>query len=235
MTHPSAPSRAPLAIIGVGCAAILLTMLLHPTGGEAIANRDAGHAAVLLRARAVHALAIAALPLLLSGMGLLSWRLRARSVTAALAFAAWLLATGAILAAAVASGFISPALIEALPSPSSSAAADIARRAALQQQLHYTFTWNQGFSTVYVGLAALAFTAWGLAMRGSPGFPRVLAMAAPVVGLLPPLLLAVGHLRLDVGGFGLVVLLHSAWMLWAAWCLSRDAGQAPPPRAATPS
>jgi hypothetical protein len=90
------------------------------------------------------------------------------------------------------------------------------------QQLHYTGRLNQAFATVYVALAAVAMTLWGLAMRKHAGLSPQLWWTAPLAGLVPWLLVMVGHLHLDVTGFGIVVACHTAWMTMAAWSLSRD-------------
>lgn len=219
-------SRSAAVAIVLGCAAILVTMALHPTGSEAIA--DGGHGTVLIRATLVHALAIGALPFLLGGMAALSWRLRGNALSSGLALASFSLATFAVMIAAAASGFIAPVLVGALP-------ADGAARDVLLNQLHYTGTVNQAFAKLYVGLTGLAFVSWCVAMRGSRAFGAVLRGYGVIAGVLPVLGLAAGHLRLDVHGFGIVVLLHTTWMAWAAWCLARrDATDTDATATATP-
>lgn len=208
----SSNRSAALAVV-LGCAAVLITMALHPTGSEAIA--DGGHGTVLLRAALVHGLAIGALPFLLCGMAALSWRLRTHALSAGLGFAAFALAAGAILIAAAASGFISPVLVGALPP-------DGPARDVLLNQMHYTGVVNQAFAKIYVGLTALAFVSWCVAMRGNRPFGALLRSYGVMAGVLPGVGVAVGHLRLDVRGFGFVVLLHTTWMAWAAWRLSQS-------------
>jgi hypothetical protein len=209
----SGSSRSAAVAIVLGCAAILVTMALHPTGSEAIA--DGGHGTVLIRATLVHALAIGALPFLLGGMAALSWRLRGNALWSGLALASFGLATFAVMIAAAASGFIAPALVGALP-------LEGAARDVLLSQVHYTGTVNQAFAKIYVGLTGLAFASWCVAMRGSRAFGTMLRSYGVIAGVLPVLGLASGHLHLDVHGFGIVMSLHTTWMAWAAWCLSRN-------------
>jgi hypothetical protein len=156
-------------------------------------------------------------------MAALSWRLRAHAELAVGAFLCFLLGSVAVMAAAAMSGFVAPAVLDRLPEVGSPA-----RDAALQQ-LHYTGLLNQAFAKIYVGLTGVALLLWSLAMRGSATFPRALAWFGPVAGGLPLAGVAAGHLRLDVRGFGLVVLLHAAWMLWAAWVMQSRADAPTPP------
>lgn len=224
----SASSRTPLrtpafALTLAGSLVVLLVMWLHPTGAESIADANAhgaGAGTVLWRGRLVHGAAIGAVPLLLVGMGALSWRLRARPWLSGGAFAFFGLAAVCVMAAAIMSGLVAPAILSDL-ADARDVVQDAARRDVAMQQLHYTGRLNQAFATVYVALTAVAMTLWGLAMRGQPGFAAVVWWTAPLAGLVPWLLVMVGHLHLDVTGFGVVVACHTAWMTVAAWKLSR--------------
>lgn len=208
-------NNAPLAL-AVGCVAILGVMALHPTGADAAADATTGTGHGLVLARGVHGVAIAAIPLLLAGMTALSWRLRAQAELAVLALICFTLAFMSVLGAATMSGFVATAVLDRLPS-----VGDPLRDVAFQQ-LHYTGVLNQAFAKVYVGLAGAAFGLWALAMRGDRAFPVALRWGALLAGVLPVVGVAVGHLRLDVRGFGLVVLVHSAWMMAAGWLARRD-------------
>lgn len=210
----------------VGALLTLAVMLLHPTGAEAVADAGTGGSRhVLALARAVHGVAIGAIPLLLAGMTALSWRLRAQRDLAVGGLVCFALASLAVLVAAVMSGLVAPALLDRLP-----AAGDPLRDVAFQQ-LHYTGVLNQAFAKVYVALAGAAFVFWSIAMRGDSAFPGVVRWYGVVAGVLPFAGVAAGHLRLDVRGFGLVMLLHATWMMAAAWCAR---GTTPPDGPPTP-
>ena len=200
-----------LLVTVVGGLLTLGVMLLHPTGADAVADAGGGGRHVLALARAVHAVAIGAIPLLLAGMTALSWRLRARPELAVSALICFALASAAVTVAAAMSGLVAPAVLERLP-----AAGDPLREVALRQ-LHYTGLLNQAFAKVYVGLTGAAFVLWTFAMRGDRAFPAALRWYGVIAGVLPLIGVAAGHLRLDVRGFGLVVLLHATWMMAAAW------------------
>jgi hypothetical protein len=211
MSSPRTPAF--LAVL-VGSLAVLGVMALHPTGADVLADHS-GTGRVVALARAVHAVAIGAVALLLVGMAALSWRLRAQVELSATAFVCFALASFAVLCAAVMSGLVSPALLDHLP-PDGTALRDVA-----MQQLHYTGLLNQAFAKVYVGLAGAAFVLWALAMRRDAAFPRVLVWYSIVAGALPVIGVMVGHLRLNVTGFGLVMLLHTTWMMGAAFTMRR--------------
>jgi hypothetical protein len=74
---------------------------------------------------------------------------------------------------------------------------------------------------VFVGLSALAITLWSMAMRGHAAFPRGLSLLGICVGGGLAIGLFSGHLRLDVHGFGAVMIAQSIWTLWTAACLRR--------------
>ncbi|MBX9857769.1 MAG: hypothetical protein K2Y26_19730 [Gemmatimonadaceae bacterium] len=220
----SGPARTPAFLLTlIGSLVVLLVMWLHPTGAESIADANAhgaGAGAVLWRGRIVHGAAIGAVPLLLVGMGALSWRLRARPWLSGAALTCFLLAAVSVMAAAIMSGLVAPAMLGDL-AEASDVVRDAARRELALQQLHYTGRLNQAFATVYMALTAVAMTLWGLAMRGQAGFAPLVRWLAPLAGLGPWLLVLVGHLHLDVTGFAVVIVCHTVWMTMAAWSLSR--------------
>ena len=196
------------AALSCGSLAILITMAFHPTGADAIHNASTGVPNSL--SRAVHALAIAAMPLLLAGMLAVSWRLRARSELAVLAYTAYLLGIVAVMMAAAMSGFIAPSLADKIPSLTGAA------REMAMQQFHYTGSINQAFAKIYVCLAGSAFLLWSIAMRDTGNFPRALSWLGIVVGVVQLVGIGSGTLPMNVHGFGAVVLAQSIWVFWVA-------------------
>jgi hypothetical protein len=206
----SRDSQAALAL-AVGSAAILITMAFHPTGADMVQGPSA-HLQTTL-GRVVHALAIGAMPLLTTGLLAVSWRLRQQVVLSLAATVSYLLAVVAIMIAAATSGFIASSVAERIVSAAGS------DRELFLQQLHYTGTINQAFAKVFVGLTSMAFLFWSLAMRAHGRFPRGLWLLGIIVSAAQGLGMASGHLRLDVQGFGAVVVAQAVWMLWVAWTL----------------
>lgn len=201
------------AALTCGSLAVLTTMVLHPTGVDAMHNASVGAPNTL--SRAVHALAIAAMPLLLAGMAAVSWRLRARVELAVLAYAAYLLGVVAVMMAAAISGFIAPSLADAIPSLTGAA------REMAMQQFHYTGSLNQAFAKIYVCLAGSAFLLWSLAMRDTGNFPRALSWLGIVVGVVQLVGIGSGTLPVNVHGFGAIVLAQSVWVFWVARVLAQ--------------
>jgi hypothetical protein len=189
-----------------------VTMGLHPTGAETISNSAAGGANLITRG--VHALAIAMLPLMLSGLLLLTLRLRSQLELAVAAYMSYALAVVAVLIAAAASGLLSPSIADRM------AMGDEAVRESLLQQFRFSGLINQAFSKIYVSLSSLSIVLWSIAMRTTPSFPRSLVGLGVIVGLLGIAGIFSGHLHLGIHGFGLVVLAQGVWTLWTARSLS---------------
>jgi len=208
-------TRDTKAAIALTCGsfAILTTMAFHPTGADTLHNAGTGAPNTL--ARAVHALAIAAMPLLLAGMLAVTWRVWERVELAVLAFAAYALGVVAVMIAAAMSGFIATSLADSIPALSGAA------REAAMQQLHYTGALNQAFAKIYVCLAGSAFLLWSVAMRHAGDFPRALSWLGIVVGVVQLVGVGSGKLPMNVHGFGAVILAQSIWVLWVAYVLTQ--------------
>ncbi len=214
-TDPLLPRRtselAALALV-VGTVGSLVTMALHPTGPEMLLAARGGSATL---ARGVHVLAIAMQPLMLAGTLALAVRLRAARELAVLGFAAFSLATFAVLVAAAASGLLATDLAESIVEAEGTA------RELQAELLHYTGHVNQAFAKIYVGMMSVAITSWSLAMRRVPPFPAALAWLGVAIALVEVVGMATGRLHLDVHGFGAVVLAQAVWVMWTALVMRR--------------
>jgi len=195
-----------------GSAGMLVTMAFHPSGHDLFQPGQLDHMAHL--AVAVHALALASLPVLFLGALALSRRVArpARYEVAGLVLYGFALA--AAMCAAVMSGFVGSALareiVDAVP-PSE----------AWRIVFHYNSHVNQGFAQVYVVASSLAIVLWSAAILRSAALARGVGIYGCVLG--PIILLAVlsGHLRLGVHGFGLIVLGQAAWFIASGALLCR--------------
>ena len=183
----------------------LVTMAFHPTGG--------GHAALAL---AVHALALAAVPLLFYGGWVLTRRLAAGGPVAELALAFYGVAAIATLLAATASGFLASDLIARAAELQGEA------RAAADALLHYNYALNQAFAKVFVAASSVAILLWSMEILRTRLLRRVAGILGCVVAVLTLLALFSGHLRLDVHGFGAVVLAQAIWLILAGAELIRQ-------------
>jgi hypothetical protein len=215
MNSPTADRFASTSLL-VASAGMLVTMGLHPSGPETLRiAADGGHNGL---ARGVHLLALSMQPLLLLGVVGLTRRLSAQRPLADLALISWAVATGCVVLAAMASGLVGPRMAEEV-ARTSGAARDVA-----MQLLHYTGVINRASASLFVGFGGAAVALWSWAMRAQHGeFPLALAwggIAAGIAGIASQL---AGALRLDVRGFGLVVVLLAAWLVWVAVVLRRPA------------
>ena len=193
--------REPFAGAALLTGAVLgfLVMLFHPTGHELVQAAD--QAATIRRDRWVHALAIVAMGL--QGLGAVGFVRRLAGVTLGLAelgAVAYALASVGGVIAALASGFMAPRLLAmggGVPPP------DLWR---------FNAHCNQVAAALYVVAGSVAIGAWSFAdWRGA--LPRWLAGFGAVTSTLAAPLVVVGHLRLDVHGFGAVVLAQGVF-----WC-----------------
>ncbi|MDB4909661.1 MAG: hypothetical protein JWO39_484 [Gemmatimonadetes bacterium] len=194
----------------------LVTMSMHPTGNQLLA--DVQHVAPI--GLAVHALALVALPVSFFGtIGLT--RLLGADGDAPLAALAGLVAYGmaqiAVMIAAVASGLLAPALAAHMVA-TTGAEHDVA--AAL---FSYTGAINQAFAKVYVIASSAAILLWSCAILAHGRLSRAAGMLGALVGVLALLAVTIGHLRLDVHGFGAVVLSQGIWMITVGVLLARSA------------
>lgn len=206
-------ARHARTMISAGIIASLLTMLFHPTGQSVLADAQAGGPNLI--ARGTHLLAIVAQPLLLTGMGVVSWQLRARPALAGLGFVSYLLAAFSLIIAAVMSGLVAPRLAEIMVEVS---AAD---RDGVMQQWYLSHNYNQAFAQVAVLLTGLAILSWSSAMRAVERFPAGLAWYGIIIGATGTVGGLLNLFPLDIHRFGLIVLVQSSWMLWTATVLRR--------------
>jgi hypothetical protein len=67
----------------------------------------------------------------------------------------------------------------------------------------------------------VAFLLWSAAVLKSRLLPRAVGLAGVVVGVAVLIAFLVGHLRLNVHGFGIVIVLQAAWLIWVGVLLCR--------------
>jgi hypothetical protein len=196
-----------LALIA-GSAGMIITMSLHPTGHDLFAPGRFGAVAHL--AIATHSLALVSLPVLFLGaLGLakrLGWS--DRLSLAALVLHGFGLV--AVMNAAVANGLLAPAIGRQIVD------AELGASEGWRVAFRYNGLVNQGFAMVYVVASSVAILLWSASMVRGGSLARR-ARGAGIYGcILGPLtILAVlsGHVRLDVHGFGAIVLGQAIWFV----------------------
>jgi hypothetical protein len=193
----------PSGLLLVGSALAMTTvMLFHPTGHALLAPGAPPHLGLLNRA--VHGLALAATPALFLGLLGVHGRLAPSRLSTA-ALVAWGFGSVAVACAAVASGFVAPAVIAQIKGAGGSRIPDAF--------LLYTFLWNQGFAAVNVVAWAAAILLWSTAIVRTGRLPGALAGGGFVVGTMVLLGFVSGHVRADVHGFGIITFLQAAWLI----------------------
>ena len=199
-----------------GAAAGVVVMGLHPNA-HGLMNPESGPRLTQVNV-IVHGLALAAVPAVFLGlMGL--WRRLGPSDLATAALVAYGWASVAVLSAAVASGFVAPGVIATVVTAEGSKGGD-----AL---LSYTRLLNQGFAKVNVVASCVAILLFASAILRSGRLARAAGIFGAVVSAAILLLFFVGHLRLDVHGFGIVTLAQSVWLIWIGVLLCRDGAEPP--------
>ena len=197
----------------------LVTMALHPTGRDLMAPGHAASMAAL--ATAVHALAIASLPVSFLGALALTRRLAApeRLALPLAALVVYGFALVAAMAAAAVSGLVGPRLMGEL------LAATPPDAQGLRLLVRFGWQLNQAFSQIFAVASAVALALWSAAIARTRAFPRSLGIYGLILGPVVALAVLLGHLRLDVHGFGAVMLGEGIWLVVAGGRMWRRAGE----------
>jgi len=209
--------KSGLALIA-GMTGSIITMALHPTGHDFSAPEHA--ASMMQLSVAVHTLALVCIPILFLGVLGLTQRLASPNRLALSGLVLFGFAEVAAMIAAAASGLVAPGLFHHM-ADAAPGAAD-AWRAALTLNGHL----NQAFALVYVVASSIAIVLWSVAILRSRSFSRLLGIYGCVLGPLTVIAVLSGHVRLDVHGFGLIILGQAAWLITAGVLLFREKNEA---------
>ncbi len=195
----------------VGAASGVLVMALHPTGHDVMSSGPGGHMAHVNAM--VHSLALVATPMVFFGLLGLARRLGAPVLgPAALIAYGW--ACVAVMSAAVVSGFITPSVMAHMSDP---------RGATLSADfVEYSALVNRGFAKVYVAASCVGLTLFAAAILRTGRLPRTVGVVGAVLMPLVLLLFLVGHLGLDIHGFGIIMFSQSGWLVWLGILLCRE-------------
>jgi hypothetical protein len=187
----------------LGTLAGLVTIANHPTGHALLADFDR----IAIINRTIHALAIAGTIATVFGLVGLRRQLEHRSALADAALVSYGFGAVAVMFAAIASGFIGTVLARRVLE-----AGDVGR-AAWDPLLAYNYALNQSSTQVFVVAASIGIVLWSVAMMTTPRFGRALGVTGFVVGAGAATAIVAG-LRLDIHGFGAIVVSHGIWLVW---------------------
>jgi hypothetical protein len=205
------------ALLIAGSLAGVFALSLHPTGRDLLTSANTAHQASLNAL--VHGVALAGVLMLFLGLLGLARRLGPSDLTTA-ALVTYAFGGMAALSAAVASGFVAPAMIEHMGRAGGTA------RNTYEALLAFSAHFNQGYAKVYLVASSVAILLWSAAIVRSGRMAPAVGIVGAIIGATVLLAFLAGHLRLDVHGFGLVTFAQSGWMIWVGILLCRD-GQRP--------
>ena len=202
--HPFMPNERPygLALI-IGTLAGVVTMAFHPTGHALLADFER----IALINRIVHALAIGGTIVTVFGLVGLRRSFAQSSALADAAIVSYGFGAVAVMLAAIASGFIGTELSRRVLE------AGDGGRAVWETTMAYNYALNQATTQVFVVAGSIGIVLWSLAMRNVPRFGRSLGLTGIVVGIAAVLAIVTG-VRMDIHGFGAIVLGHGVWFIW---------------------
>lgn len=197
----------------IGSVGGIVTMAIHPTGGGIMTPAQAE--ALALASEIAHTLAMVSfLVMFLGAVGLTRRLARIDSPTAPdrLAIAGivvYAFAAVALMMATSVSGFIVPDLIRHMMRDTA------ANGPQWRMMIDAVFTFNQAFARIYSVAASLAILLWSATVLRNGGLNRGIATYGAVIAVVITILIAVGHLRLNVHGMAVVVFAQALWFVLA--------------------
>jgi hypothetical protein len=202
------------AALIAGMIASIITMAFHPTAHDVMGPDHSASIAMQVNI-AVHTLALLFIPIIFLGAFGLTQRLASpnRLALSALVFLGF--AEVAIMIAAAASGLIATGLYHHMLADPSTADS---WRPVLQLNGHI----NQAFALIYAVASSFAIVLWSAAILRSNIFSRTLGIFGCFLGPITILAVVSGHIRLNVHGFGAIVLGQAIWFISAGVLLWRE-------------
>jgi heme A synthase len=205
----------------------IVTMAIHPTGGGTLAPDQVEHLAMM--SGIAHSIALVSFLVLFLGAIGLTRRLASREAPgnpdrlALAALATYAFAAVALMLATSVSGFVIPDIWRHM-------LRDTAANAPQWKLVaDAVFQFNQAFARIYSIAASLAILLWSISALRNGGLSRGIAIYGCIIAPLITVLIAVGHLRLNVHGMTAVVLAHAIWLVIAGAQLIRNPDPYPAP------
>lgn len=204
------------ATLIAGTLLFVLVMVLHPTAHDILAEEHVEHGVHLNRM--VHTVALIGVPVLFLGLlGL--WRRLGGGPLATAALVGWGFASVAVTSAAATSGFVASELM--LEMAHARDAGGGAEAEAVHSLLDYASLAIHAFGTVHLVASSLALVLWAAEILRAGALHRSAGLVGLIAGAGVLLLFLGEHLRLDVHGFGVMVMLQAVWLVWVGVLLCR--------------
>lgn len=217
------PSRDPVSGLVIAIAAVSSVAMMSHHPHVAAHEIEAVFAEATRQAfaiRFVHATLIGVTVLLAFGYSGFALRLGLDRPLVRLGLVTYLFGCAAMIGAGVINGLAFPEMVERF--------ADEPLEAKERAAAVLTYGWVLNQAIAAVGLLAwsAAVLAWSLALARLSGAWRWIGIAGIAIGALGALAFLSGHLRLDVHGFGLFVLVQALWSVAVGVRLSLRSGNA---------
>lgn len=189
-----------------GSVASIITMALHPTGHGI---SPAQFHSMARMAVAVYALGLVSLPIMFLGACGLSQRLTSGARFALAALVTYGFALAAVMNAAVFNGLVAPGIAGRIIEAGTQAG-DTWRVAS-----RYNSELGQAFALVFVVASSAAILLWSMAILRSGGLARGIGIYGCILAPITMVAVLSGHVRLDVHGFGAIILGQAIWFISA--------------------
>lgn len=186
-----------------GAAGGVFVMILHPTGHDLFAPEQFERVAGV--ASAVHALAIASMPVAFLGGLALSLRLASADRLALAALVVYGFALAAGMSAAAIDGFATISVARRMAVASREDAEEWQRLLAFSSML------NQAFAKILAVASSVAILLWSASILKTHRLPAVFGIFGALLGAAIALAILSGNAMLDAHGFGLIVFTQSVW------------------------
>jgi hypothetical protein len=204
--------RGGLALI-LSSILMIVTMSLHPTAHQLFEPGRFEHIALL--GAIAHAIAVASVPFAFLGGLALTRRLDDPDHFSLTALVVFGFALVAVMIAAMMSGFVAPEIGRAL-------AGAPEERATWGALFHLSGAINQAFAKAHVLGSSAAIVLWSLAIARGRDLSRGIGIYGAIMGVIVAFALVSGHVRLDVHGFGAIVLAQAIWFVLVGVALMRS-------------
>ncbi len=193
--------NAGIALV-IGSFLMLVTMVLHPAGG------DFQHLVLIFNIIIIsHALAVLSVPFSLVGFWGLKDRLQGAPFLSHLAFAIIAVGLMAAVAAAAINGLALPLFVKRYSDASA------ATLEAIRPILHYGSALNHAFDFILIGAVCLAVLLWSIAVIVTKRIPTWVGYYGLLLSALAILMLSLGFHFVDLHGF--------RWFIfgWVSWII----------------
>lgn len=201
------PKSAGIALIS-GCLLLVLTMILHPVGGN-VEHLIKITTLIII----THSIAIASIPVLIFGFWGLTQYLADRKGWAIGAFIIMTTGLFAVMLAATVNGLVLPFFVnrfqEAIPETID----------AIRPILQYNQSLNHAFDYIFMGASCLAILLWSVASLQTKKLSKWMGYFGLLLSIAAMLVWSTGFNFVDLGGFRYFTFSMVSWILSAGFLL----------------